>query len=268
MSKEDELIGPSTEASRLCSGLWVVPKIICGPVFAAVTPSFFDFAHLVGEAIIPSGIVSVLGTVHLSFYVLGSGLGFGMWNIVIIQPTYPTPHTPIPHHISTPSTHAGLHTCTGIAMSRRSGGMSYREDWLIGRDTNISHFRLRILSCWAILDLGCVVVASPIKATQSFGGWVSLGFGWCSGGRESLWRVWCVQKVPLEGRTRLTGWVQGRKEELTQSVLSPSVPTPPSNLLDRISCCHWRLHHLWHQQWHSTATLIFPTQCLITSILI
>ena len=68
---------------------------------------------------------------------------------------------------------------------------------------------------------------------------VGFPFGWCSGGRGSLWRVWCVQKVPLVGRTRLTGRMQGRKEELTQSVLLPSVPTPPLNLPDRISCRRW-----------------------------
>ena len=35
------------------------------------------------------------------------------------------------------------------------------------------------------------------------------------------------------------GRVRERKEELRQSVLLPSVPTPPSNLPDRISSRRW-----------------------------
>jgi hypothetical protein len=92
------------------------------PVFLAVMLSlFFDFAHLVGTAIVSRGIILALGTAHLGFmfYVLASG----KWNI--IQPTYPIPCTTTPCCISTPSMHAGLHSCTGIVIrSSQSGGMS------------------------------------------------------------------------------------------------------------------------------------------------
>jgi hypothetical protein len=164
-----------------------------------------------------------------------------MWNTIIIRPTYPAPRTPIPRRISAPSTHAGLRSYTGIAIrSSQSGGTSYREDWLIGRDTNIGHFRLRIRGrSLGRSGPGMRGRCMPSRLRSRLMVGFPFPFGWCSCGRESLWRAGCFHQVPLEGRTRLTGRVQGRKEELTQSVLLPSVPTPPSNLPDRIPCRRW-----------------------------
>jgi hypothetical protein len=147
---------------------------------------------------------------------------------------YTPPRTPTPRCISAPSTHTGLRSCTGIVIrSRRSGGTSYREDWLIGRDTNIAHFRLWIHG----RSLGhstpwmrgrCMPSRPHSRLMVGF----SFAFGWCSCRRESLWRVRCVQKVPLVGRTILTGRVQGRKDELRQSILSlPAIPPAGSHFL-------------------------------------
>jgi len=116
-SKEDKLLRPSTE---VYSGLWFVPKIVNGLVcvagssrqlFVAISQSFIDFAHSVGAAIVPRGILSTFGATHVGFYILVQR--FWVRGVNRHSAYLPYAHTliPIPNHM--PYIHP--HACPGPA---------------------------------------------------------------------------------------------------------------------------------------------------------
>jgi hypothetical protein len=132
----------------------------------------------------------------------------GTWNIIIIRPTYPAPRTPIPRRTSAPSTHAGPRSCTGIAIrSSRSGGTSYREELANWKGHKHSSFQAldprSVVGSFRTWDAWSLHMPSRLRSRLMVG--FPFPFGWCSGGRGSLWRAWCVQKVPLEGQNETHG---------------------------------------------------------------